>query len=80
MTASERDYLYGWLAAHPQAWHGWPTYRALDGRDILERVRRLQRHGCPFRGRGVVEEVDDLVYALRKDRAARYAGRVFNAL
>lgn len=81
MTATERDFLAGWLLAHPAAWHGWPTRRALEGVDVLARLERLTRHGCPFVGRkDVVDAVDDLVVCLRKERAAVWAGKVYKAL
>lgn len=80
MTTTERSYLSHWLALHPEAWHGWPTFRALEGVDALRRVERLRRHGCPWAGRrGVLDAVDELVHDLRKEQRSRYAGQVLNA-
>lgn len=39
--------LVKWLAARPSAWAGWPTFIALEAKDVQERQRRLRAAGWP---------------------------------
>ena len=77
MSGEEVSRLNTWLQLHPRAWHGWPTFQAVEGKHAKERLDRLQREGCPFIGRrGLLREVDEQVRQIRAQRYREYCRQV----
>ena len=69
-----RKQIRQWVRANPSAWDGWPTRIALTPKELMARIRRLEKHGCPHTKSGLacVAEVDNTVAAIRKQRRTRY--------
>lgn len=71
--------LRRWLATHPRAWAGWPTFDALLLADREARIATLARHGCPQALQTCIEDADAIVREFRQARRERYAKAVDRA-
>lgn len=77
MTGDEVRQLNTWLQQHPEAWYGWPTFRALEGAHAKARLDRLKQHGCPFAAsRWLLMEVDEQIRQIRAQRYSAYCQQV----